>query len=268
MTKESENPTISLPALRFGDSAQPIAIDERVIVERLFRIMLNGEEYAAASILPGMEREFVYGFLYTSGAISRAEDVTDLQIAGDGAAAFVSTDGKTFDEYLYKARLPLTPGTACGAEPQAISTAGLPALVSDLRVRPSDILDALKTVRAESALFRETGGVHSVALFDSDGRLVARADDVGRHNAFDKIAGACLLCKLNPSALFAVTTGRLSSEIVGKCWRLGVPLLVSPSCATSRAIEIAALANIALCGFARGRRLAVYSADWRIGGRE
>ena len=119
----------------------------------------------------------------------------------------------------------------------------------------------------DSVLFRETGGVHSVALCDREGSTLLRTEDIGRHNACDKLLGAVLLHGgFEPAQCIMMCTGRLSSEMVIKAWRLGVPVLASRSAPTSRAVEIAQSAQLTLVGFVRGKRLNVYCHPQRVAG--
>lgn len=251
--------------MRFSSSSGCVQVEDSVAVESLFRIVLNGTEFAVASILPGMEREFTYGFLFAAGAIGEAQDIADFSFDIERGVAFVHTSKDTPPSSIPSA--PYILSTACGSEPQTLSTAGLKPLQDDLYVRLETIMDAVKHIERDSLLFRSTGGVHSAALFTTKGELIHRADDIGRHNAFDKVAGACMLNKTeNLCESFIVSTGRLSAEIVSKCWRLAIPILASSSCVTTRAIEIAGAANITLAGFVRANRLNVYTVCERIAG--
>lgn len=259
--------TARLPVSRFARNGASGCRSEfdTVAVEKLFRITVDGAEFAVASVLPGMEREFAYGFLFTSGVIFRPDEVRDFILNDELDAAIVElADGKA--RRIARRQNPLMPGTACGAEPQAYATTGLSPLAGVFTIGFETVVSAVRQLRIESPLFKSTGAVHSCAIFDSNGGLVIRADDIGRHNAFDKAAGFLLLNRMDSAELFAATTGRLTSEIVAKAWRLGIPIVASPSCATTRAVEIAGYAGVALCGFVRGSRLAVYSAQWRITG--
>lgn len=264
MNATANHKSVSVPVVRFGAAGSGEGGNDCVAVENPFRIIVNGAEYAAASILPGFEREFAYGFLFTSGLVERAGDILRIELADDFGAAFVKLKECTNAENNLSIFAPLMPGTACGAEPQTLTTAGLSPLESKAKFSSNRVMKLVKSVRLDSPLFKETGAAHTAAVFDESGGLLARADDVGRHNAVDKVAGFLLLKNVAGKAAVIVTTGRLTSEIAAKAWRLKIPVLASPSCATSRAIEIAAFANITLAGFVRGSRMTVYSGYERI----
>ncbi len=114
-----------------------------------------------------------------------------------------------------------------------------------------------------SAIFRETGGVHAAAIAKGE-EIVAFAEDVGRHNAFDKVIGACRRRGVAPYDKIALVTGRLSLELVAKAVPSSIPVLVSRGAPTQAGIELADAANLTLIGFARAGRMNVYSADWRL----
>lgn len=253
----------TVSVVRYSNIERGVCGTDAVAVEKPFRIIVDGAEYAAASILPGFEREFTYGFLLTSGLIKCANDVFQIELADDASAAFVELRESPSGDFSHQLA-PLMPGTACGAEPQALTTAELKPLESGLKIGAYSIMSMVKTVRQDSPLFKETGAAHTAAIFDEGGGLLARADDVGRHNAVDKAAGFLLLHDAGEKAAVLVTTGRLTAEIAAKCWRLKIPFLASPSCATTRAIEIASFANLALIGFVRGSRMTIFSAPERI----
>ena len=248
----------------FPDSAMK-PLDDIVAREIQLRIVVNDQELAVASVLPGQEREFTYGLLLASGVIEAAADVRDWQFNEDRGVAFVELARES--PLADFAAPPVILGTACGSEPLTVSSHRLSPIEADLRVSPAAILRAAESVRADSQLFRDTGGVHSVSLCDAEGATLLRAEDIGRHNACDKLIGAALLSgDAQAARCFMMCTGRLSSEIVTKAWRFGTPLLASRSAPTSRAVEIAESARLTLVGFVRAKRLNVYCCPERIAG--
>jgi FdhD protein len=258
----NDGQTRSLSVVRYDGPGHGEVAQDLVVREELLRIMVNGKELAIASVLPAMLDEFVHGLLLAAGIIDKLEDVVSCDMDTARGTAIVDVAGMSaLTDY---AEAPVLLGSACGADPLAVSTHKLTAIESNVRVSYNAILAAGKELLQGSRLFRDTGGVHSASLNRTDGSVVCHADDIGRHNAFDKIAGACLLGSTDPTECFAVCTGRLSSEIVTKAWRLGLPVLVSRSAATTRGVEIAQDAGITLVGFARGKRFNVYSHAERI----
>src|SRR6185436_14601692 len=119
-------------------------------------------------------------------------------------------------------------------------------------------------LRAAQSVFADTGGLHAAGLATTAGALVAAREDVGRHNAVDKLVGWALAAGLDPSQHLLVLSGRLGYELVQKAVMLGVPIVAAVSAPSSLAIEIAERFNVALVGFVRGQRANIYAHAWRI----
>jgi FdhD protein len=121
-------------------------------------------------------------------------------------------------------------------------------------------------LRARQSTFEETGGLHGAAAFTIDGTLLAAAEDVGRHNAVDKVIGSFLLEEATGSPKVLMVSGRVSFEIVQKAWLAGIPIVAAISAPTSLAVELAQEAGITLLGFVRGDSLNIYTHPFRIAG--
>jgi FdhD protein len=135
------------------------------------------------------------------------------------------------------------------------------------RVPPEAIGHLVESLFQSQALYRETGGVHTSALSDGE-RIVIVAEDIGRHNTLDKIAGLCLTNRIWPKTKILITTGRISSEMLQKAARLGAPILISRTSPSSLSIEMAERYGITLIGYARRDRFNVYSNSQRIQAEE
>ena len=125
------------------------------------------------------------------------------------------------------------------------------------------VLELMRDLLAQSSLHRLTHGTHCSALADRSGIITAR-EDIGRHNTIDMLGGYALLEKIDCSDKMILTTGRVSSEIVNKVWKLGAPVIISHSAATSRAINLAKDAGITTIGYVRNARMKVYSGEERV----
>ena len=134
---------------------------------------------------------------------------------------------------------------------------------SQLTVAPARVYELMKELNRLSDLYRETRGVHNSALADGGNILVFR-DDIGRHNAVDKIRGACFLEEIPLGDKLLVTTGRMSSEIVVKVAKMGVPILISRSAPTSLALDLAERIGLTLIGYVRGDKMTVYTGKQRV----
>ena len=161
-------------------------------------------------------------------------------------------------------------GSACGA---CGGREGLENLVEGLRPVPDTLrLDAdrfaqlFEAMRELQTVFDRTGGAHAAAVFDRHARIVAVAEDLGRHNALDKVVGKCLLGRVDLAGCGVLLSSRLSLEMVTKAVRAGIELVAAVSAPTSLAIEVGGRFGVTLCGFVRGGRATVYSHPRRVGG--
>ena len=237
--------------------------EDSVITEKMVHIVCNCKEIAVISCLQGMEKELACGYLLSNGIINLQKNILLCEFSKVCETVQVEINSDLLDKSIFLRKY-VTSG--CGAGLQVISTEDIkPVKSASTTFSAKAIISAATELQNSSQLFRETGGVHSVALCDKNGKIIVRADDIGRHNAFDKIVGYCLLeNKINIKDCFAVCTGRLSSEIVIKAWRLQIPLIVSRSAPTSRGVELAKKGNVGLVAFARSGKFNLYHGKDRI----
>ena len=154
---------------------------------------------------------------------------------------------------------------ARGQEPGALPDEQAPRVESDLRVPAALVATLPDRLREAQAAFEATGGLHATGLFSSEGQLLCVREDVGRHNALDKVVGRAFLDGLLPlSRSILCVSGRISFELVQKAAVAGCPLLVAVGAPSSLAVELAADRGLTLCGFVRGGSLNVYTETWRI----
>ena len=253
--------------IRSGESD---AVQDQVAVEAPIEVRLNGAPFSVIMRTPGDDRDLALGFLFGEGLLERRDDVQRVDLeetAGIVNVVFVRSRGDAVAAALAERRQ-VTMNSSCGmcgrrtlqsleigAEHPAIDWAVSPATVQQL---PERLRDA-------QSVFARTGGLHGAALFDVHGRLEASAEDVGRHNAVDKLIGRMLnqgRLPLTQSLLFV--SGRASFEIVQKAWRAGIGLIAAVSAPSSLAIDLAGAANITLLGFVREGRFNIYTHPQRI----
>jgi FdhD protein len=238
-------------------------VDDLVAIEEPLEIRVDGAALSVTMRTPGHDEELALGFLYGEGLIDspRAVGLTDdfanntIEVAGPltrdpGARNFYTTSscgvcGKGALEEVAVHSAPLAPG--------------VPVLHRALAASLPDRLD--------QPTFRRTGGTHATGLFTAAGELVLTREDVGRHNAMDKVIGQALIDRLLPlSDHVLCVSGRLSFELVQKAAVAGAPVLIGVGAPSSLAIELAADCGLTLCGFARRGTLNVYTAPERIRG--
>jgi len=218
-------------------------------------ISLNGKQYITAMMSPGMKREFVIGHLVSERVVKDLSEIESLEIEGNTAKAIITNPIRALTS-----RKPIIRG--CGGSSSFLDEAKLPKITSDLRVDCGGIMESMKAISV-SEVHQATGGVHSVGLFGSWGEICI-CEDIGRHNALDKALGFGIINKIRLEEVFAVSTGRISSDMALKCSSAGIPLLASRGATTSLAITIAEKTGLTLMGFVRGKRVNIYTNSWRV----
>jgi FdhD protein len=219
-------------------------------------IFINSQELVKVLCTPTKLNCLVLGFLYTQGIITGMSDVASMRVCEDDSLADVKLTNPEFE--LPKLRT-LTSG--CGSSAAFISQGQ--KVDSDLVLPPAEVLSIMKRFQGKMELYRFCGGVHASALADTKELLVV-AEDIGRHNTLDKIQGECLLRKLSSKDRLLFSTGRISSEMLIKAARMQIPIIVSRSSPTGRAVSLAKELGIALAGYVRGSRMTVYSHPERL----
>lgn len=224
-------------------------------------IELNGTELATLLCSPADLKSLVVGFLYTAGFIEEAASITSLTIDHERWKAYVDCVVTFPSEMLFK-RI-YTSGCGKGIIfHNPLDVMQRIRLADGFIVAGEQLPGLMKEFITSSEEFRLTGGVHSAALVGAAETI--SKDDIGRHNALDKVIGEGLHKKIDFSAQVALTSGRVSSEVVAKVLRCRIPILASSGAPTNQAVKIAREANMTLLGFVRGQRLNVYSGAQRI----
>ncbi|MBI5205764.1 MAG: formate dehydrogenase accessory sulfurtransferase FdhD [Nitrospirae bacterium] len=251
------NPTSKKIISRITGSSMKQA-EDTIAAEQRLRISVNKEEIISLYCTPLMIRELVVGLLMTEGII-RGEWCADRMSIEYGDDVVVNIQAA--DAVISKEGRVMTSGCVGG-----ITFAKKPEtekIKDEFSIDAESLFHLFKEFQNRSELYHLTGCVHSAAL--SDGRnIIAFAEDIGRHNAVDKIIGYSLLEAIKFEGKIMLASGRLSSEIASKCSRWGIPVLASRTAPTDLAVEIAEKRGITLAGFVRGERLNVYTHPQRI----
>ncbi|HSP72670.1 MAG TPA: formate dehydrogenase accessory sulfurtransferase FdhD [Gaiellaceae bacterium] len=232
-----------------------------VAVEEPLEIRIGGRPVAVTMRTPGHDEELAIGFCLSEGLRPRGARLPD-----DLAANTVEVDAPGFDpERLQRSFYTTSSCGVCGKGALDAVAVEAERVESDLRL-PAALVAALpRRLRETQAAFEATGGLHATGLFDSAGSLLCLREDVGRHNALDKVVGWAFGEALLPlSRLVLCVSGRLSFELVQKAAVAGCPVLVAVGAPSSLAVELARDRGVTLCGFVREGRVNVYSEPWRI----
>ncbi|MCW3013536.1 MAG: fdhD [Solirubrobacterales bacterium] len=253
------------PAARLHAPTVHDGVDDRVAIEEPLEIRVGDEAIAVTMRTPGHDEELAVGFLYGEGLVA-VEGVRGAGPTADFANNIVEVD----------ADLQRRPATRRFYTTSSCGVCGKGAL-DEVAVHARPVPDGPVVDRALAATlpdrlaagqpgFARTGGLHATGLFDAEGTLLLAREDVGRHNAMDKVIGARALAGALPlHGLILCVSGRVSFELVQKAAVAGAPILVAVGAPTSLAISLARDRNITLCGFARGGGVNVYTGAERVG---
>lgn len=237
---------------------------QSVIGERAVTLLLNGRELVVLLCTGYHLDELAVGFLHAEGFLQNREDLIRVEVDEDLGKVHVSTRVEPALASRLWSKRTITSGCGKGS----VFYYALDALLSrpvesTLRLRPDQIFQRLEDLNRLSEAYRLTHGVHNTALATPE-EIVLFRDDIGRHNAVDMIVGYVFLRGIPLDDKLLMTTGRLTSEIIIKAAKVGIPAILSRNTATSLAIEVAKSMNITLIGFARGGRFTVYHGRDRI----
>ncbi len=253
---------------------------DAVVMEEPLQLLLDGEPLSVVMRTPGNDIELTLGLLFAEGVIGSAKDVKAVRISAEAGERenAADVDANIVESNVIDVQLVGEPGRrpersmlassacgVCGAVMIEDLRRGLSPLGEGPRVQASVLPGLVDALRAGQGVFERTGGLHAAGLFSAEGSLLCVREDVGRHNALDKVAGRWLLDgKLPASQSVLVVSGRAGYEIVQKSITAGIPILAAVGAPSSLAVALAREFNQTLVGFLRGERFNVYSAPERL----
>jgi len=251
------------PVIKYSNRIKTEA-ESSVVNEIPLTVMLNGEEFATLVCSPFAEKELVIGFLAGEGIINEPGDIRDYFYRDQQGVVWIETINPTpkVDTFLCR-----NFASCCGkGRPLLyfINDQNLAAAVDgDAFISAENLTGLMKEFEEESETFRTTGGVHSAALADGE-KIIVKYEDIGRHNALDRIMGYTFLNLVKTGGMAVLLSGRISSEMLIKAVRIGTPIVISRSAPTGLAIDYATQYGITLVGFARDGGFNVYCNEKRI----
>jgi FdhD protein len=262
----AENDALEAPpysAARVDVLRLPDGVSEpdRVAVEEPLEIRIGGRAVAVTMRTPGHDEELALGFCLSEGLAPAA-----AWLPADLAANTVEVEAPAFDpERLQRSFYTSSSCGVCGKGALEAVAVEAPRVASGLTVAAGLLATLPDRLREAQPAFAATGGLHATGLFDPTGELRCLREDVGRHNAMDKVVGWAFRDGRLPLAEAVLcVSGRLSFELVQKAAVAGCPILVAVGAPSSLAVELAADRGVTLCGFARGGRLNIYTEPWRV----
>lgn len=242
---------------------------DRVVVEAPLEVRIQGEPFAVIMRTPGQDPDLAVGFLFSEGVIRGDDDIRSTEVVDDDVINIkLSMSRAEILPELLAGRRNVTATSSCGvcgrSSLAALETRA-PKLTASWTVSPITIGRLPNLLQAAQHAFAETGGLHAAALFDRDGTLRSSAEDVGRHNAVDKLVGRMLREKRLPlDDLLLFVSGRSSYEIVQKAICAGIPIVAAVSAPSSLAVDLARDSGMTLLGFVREGRFNVYCHEYRL----
>lgn len=252
-------------------NGQRVEAQDRAVAEEPLEIRLHKRPFATIMRTPGADRELAAGFLLAERVLQSSDDLGGIELCRDVEnvvdVMLIGPSAEGLDR-LIADRRNVAASAACGVCGRlSIDTlaADLPRVQGALTIGASTLAGLPERLRAGQPLFAATGGLHAAALFQSDGTLRTSAEDVGRHNAVDKIVGRMVMQDALPlSDVVLLVSGRTSFEIIQKAWCAGIPVVAAVSAPSSLAIALARDAGITLVGFVRDGNFNIYTHPERI----
>ena len=230
-----------------------------VVEEVPIALFVNGRHAMTAMMSPVQLEEFVTGYLYTEQIIKGIDEIESIRTEKNRISVITKN--------LFKVLGPKkTILSGCGGSVSFIDAEKLPKIQSDFTITPKKIEESVRNALA-SELHRTTGGSHVVALLNNENLLYV-SEDIGRHNAVDRVIGFGLRAGIDFSSTFIVSSGRISSEMVRKCLIANIPMIISRSATTTLSVEIAEKTGLTIIGFVRAGKMNIYSRSQRISGME
>ncbi|MFP3879943.1 MAG: formate dehydrogenase accessory sulfurtransferase FdhD [Dehalococcoidia bacterium] len=257
-----DNQTEKFSIFRFDEKGSGNA--EGVVAREFpLTIVLNDQELVTLLCFPTDLTYLTVGFLFSEGLLKAKDEIKNILVDGERGVVRVETiDDKAVSQDILFKRF-ISSGCGRGASFYSSADATSQKVESQMEMSAAEVLDLAKRFQRSSSVYLATHGVHSAALCDRQTILVF-SEDIGRHNAIDKIFGRCILEDISTEGRAVITTGRVSSEILHKVAKRGIPIIISISAPTNLGVRIADTLNITLVTSVRGKSMNVYTAPRRI----
>jgi FdhD protein len=241
-------------------------IRDYIAEEAPLQLFVNKCFWATILCSPVDLKEMAVGHLLSEGILKSVEEIEEVTVKQAENTCHVQLKvGINTEDRMKLSRLHQRVITsACGGGAPYQFTGKTPQVTSDLSVDAQVLFNSVNQLNFKAIGFRQTGGLHVAAIFHSDGAMVALAEDVGRHNAVDKVIGMAALGKVAFEECFLALSGRMSGDVVFKAAKVGLPIVASLSAALSSGVVMAEASNLTLVGFVRGKRMNIYTFPGRI----
>jgi FdhD protein len=241
-------------------------IVDYIAEETPLQLFVNSTFWATILCTPTNLKQLAVGHLLSEGIIKSIQEIEEIILKEKENTCIVKLDQKVnVESRISISRLHARViASACGSGSPYQYKGKIPFVDSKLKVKAQVIFDSVNQLNFKAEGFRQTGGLHVAAIYKAEGSLLALAEDVGRHNAVDKVIGMIALDKVDFAECFLTLSGRMSGDVAFKAAKVGLPIIASLSAALSSGIATAEESNVTLAGFVRGKRLNVYTSPERI----
>lgn len=263
MENELPETLASVPIVKIS-KGERVETPDQVVKEYCLTIYLNDTELVTLLCTPQKLDYLTVGFLASEGLLEKPSDLTSLRLDQEKGIVYVKSEAVSSLASTFFEKRTITSG--CGKGTifyNVIDSLKAQKIESAMKIESAQVLELMKELHKRAELFQLTGGVHSCALASVEALQIV-TEDVGRHNAIDKIFGECLMKDIPLSDKIILSSGRISSEIVLKVAKRGVPFIVSRAAPTTLAIQVAEELGITLIGFVRGSRMNIYAHTERV----
>ena len=259
MVHKMNNPSTPV-RYQFFQNGKIEKVDTHVIVETSVSLTVNGEVWLTFMCTPTQLEALAVGFLFNEGIIKEFSEVADVRVCehGDNVDVWLNHAADKPERW--------TRTSGCTGGMTSVESRVDPELAdrqNDVMLSPEQVPALLAMLDDDQTLYRQTGGVHTSILSDGE-RSILAAEDIGRHNTLDKLAGQMLMNGSKPNVSVILTTGRISSEMMQKAIRLGVSVVISRTSPSSMSVELAEKQGITLIGYAKRHRFNLYTHPERL----
>jgi FdhD protein len=241
-------------------------LSDFIAEEQQLHLFVNQIFWATILCSPSNLKELATGHLLSEGIVKSIDEIEEINLKDEEHSCSVKLrQGINVEDRVRLSRLNqrVIP-SACGNGSPHQYVGKIPHVKTNQKVKAQIIFDSVNQLNFKGTGFRQTGGLHVAAVYTTEGLMVALAEDVGRHNAVDKVIGKAALEKTDFGSCFLALSGRMSGDIAFKAAKVGLPIVASLSAALSSGVKMAEGANLTLIGFVRGRRMNVYTVPTRI----
>lgn len=242
------------------------SVADFIAEEKPLHLFVNNTFWATIQSSPVNQKELAVGHLLSEGIIKSVDEISEVNVKeAEGTCNVTLKPEVDADARMGLSRLHTRVIlTACGSTGPVQFTGKTPRVQSTLKVKAQTVFECVNQLNFKAEGYRKTGGLHVAAVCRADGSMVALAEDVGRHNAVDKVVGMAALGKTVFGECFLVLSGRISGDVAFKAAKVGLPIVASLSAALASGVVVAEAADLTIAGFVRGKRMNVYTSPERI----